>query len=64
MLRLKNHYIEISGPKINDIGIRVLKHRNIEKRRQISHNIMIPRMKNHIIKISRPKSPDRIPAEF
>ena len=64
MLRLKNHYIEISGPKINDIGIRVLKHHNIEKRRQISHNIMIPRMKNHIIKISRPKSPDRIPAEF
>ena len=62
MLRLKNHDIEISGPKINDIEIWVLKHHNIEKRRQISHN-MIPRMKNHI-KIPRPESPDRIPAEF
>ena len=39
--RLKNHGIKIPRPKNHDIEIRGLKHR--EKRRQISHNIVIPR---------------------
>ena len=40
--RPKNRDIEIPGPKKRDIKIRGLKHHNTEKRRQISHGIVIP----------------------
>ena len=61
--RAKNHDVEIPRPKNRDIEIRGLKHHGIEKWRQISHGIVIPRCffqsrKSHDIKIPRPKSHD------
>ena len=41
--RAKNHDVEIPRPKNRDIEIRGLKHHGIEKWRQISHGIVIPR---------------------
>ena len=59
--RSKNQDIEIPRPKNRDIEIRGLKHHG--KRRQINHNIVIPRRffqrtKSHDIEIPRPKSHD------
>ena len=42
--KIKKHDIKIPKPKNHDIEIRGLKHLNIEKWRQISHNIVIPRL--------------------
>ena len=39
----KNHDIKIPRPKNHDIEIRGLNHQDIEKWRQISHDIVIPR---------------------
>ena len=41
--RPKSHNIEIPRPKNCDVEIWGLKHHNIEKRRQLSHDIVIPR---------------------